>query len=61
VTVPKNSVASCEEFYILVVEAHVVTAAMELFGMLTVEMSPQRLSFFRQDQRVLTLFKGEKF
>ena len=37
---PKNAVAQCEEFFLLVVKAHIVCAAMTLFGMTTVDNEP---------------------
>ena len=37
---PKNAVAQCEEFFLLVVKAHIVCAAMTLFGMIAVDSDP---------------------
>ena len=37
---PKNAVAQCEEFFLLVVKAHIVCAAMTLFGMTAVDSDP---------------------
>ena len=37
---PKNAVTQCEEFFLLVVKAHIVCAAMTLFGMASVEDDP---------------------
>ena len=33
VVTPKNDVAACEDFFLTVVEAHIISAAMELFEM----------------------------
>ena len=38
--IPKNAVTQCEEFFLLVVKAHIVCAAMTLFGMASVEDEP---------------------
>lgn len=37
---PKNNVTACEEFFQLVVEVHILSAAMEVFGMSSLEDEP---------------------
>ena len=42
---PSKSVASCEEFFLLVVEAHIIASAMKLFGMKNLDDSPSTVYF----------------
>jgi len=42
---PSKSVAPCEEFFLLVVETHILAAAMQLFGMSSLEDKPS-VQFF---------------
>lgn len=43
---PSKSVAACEEFFLLVVEAHILAAAMKTFGMLALDDTPSSKTFF---------------
>ena len=45
---PKESFTACEEFFILVVEAHVKAAALKVFGMKSTSETPCN-SFFPKD------------
>lgn len=45
VSVPKNNVAACEEFFLLVVEAHILAAAMSVFGMTNLSDAPSKTFF----------------
>ena len=42
---PSTSVAPCEEFFLVVVEAHVLAAAMHLFRMISLEDTPSERFF----------------
>lgn len=42
---PKKDVAACEDFFELVVEAHIVTAAMKAFNMSSVNVTPSSQHF----------------
>ena len=42
---PANDVTACEEFFVLVVEAHIVTAAMTIFGMSAIDYCPGGVYF----------------
>lgn len=45
VNVPKNNVAACEEFFLLVVEAHILAAAMSVFSMANLSDVPSKTFF----------------
>ena len=45
VNVPKNNVAACEEFFLLVVEAHILAAAMSVFSMANLTDVPSKTFF----------------
>ena len=42
---PSKSVTTCEEYFVLVVEAHILQAAMTLFGMKSLEDTPNEKYF----------------
>ena len=42
---PEKAVTACEEFFLLVVEAHICTAAMKLFGMSSLKDEPSSAHF----------------
>ena len=42
---PTNNLTACEEFFLLVVEAHILTATMSVFGMKTIEDRPSNTLF----------------
>ena len=52
---PSKSVSPCEEFFQLVVEAHVLTAAMQLFGMTSVNDTPSSTFFPEGSSRLDSL------
>ena len=43
---PVRAVSACEEFFVLVAEAHIVTAAMAAFNMASTDEAPSSLQFF---------------
>ena len=43
---PKNDVAASEEFFTLVTEAHILSAAMSVFGMKSVDDEPPESCYF---------------
>ncbi len=43
---PSDNMTACEDFFLLVVEAHILTAAMTVFGMRSVDDQPSS-AFFR--------------
>ena len=43
---PMNAVEACEDFFLLVVESHVLAAAMALFGMVATDNTPSNKQFF---------------
>ena len=45
VVTPKNDVAACEDFFLTVVEAHIISAAMELFEMAKMDDVPSFTHF----------------
>ena len=45
VSIPKNNVAACEEFFLLVVEAHILAAAMSVFSMTNLSDAPSKTFF----------------
>ena len=49
---PSNNVTACEEFFILVVEAHILAACMEVFGMSSLDDTPST-EFFPEESRQL--------
>ena len=53
VTKPEKSVSACEEFFLLVVEGHICTAAMQLFNMSSLDDEPS-LQYFPQESMKLT-------
>lgn len=42
---PKDNFTACEEFFLLIVEAHIVAAALKVFSMATVNDSPSKVLF----------------
>lgn len=42
---PTGAVTACEDFFVLVVEAHILSAAMTVFGMATVKDEPEKTFF----------------
>jgi len=42
---PSNNVTACEDFFLMVVEAHILSAAMKVFEMKSVEDTPVRRLF----------------
>ncbi len=49
---PSKSVTACEEFFLLVVEARILTAAMQVFGMSTLEDKPSTQFFPENSSRL---------
>ena len=43
---PKSNIAACEEFFLLVVEAYILLAAMEVFEMSTLDSTPANTKLF---------------
>lgn len=41
-----KDVAACEEFFNLIVEAHILSAAMTTFGMKSIDEEPQNATYF---------------
>ena len=52
---PSKSVAPCEEFFTLVVEAHILAAAMNLFGMKSLDDTPSEEFFPTESLELDTL------
>ena len=46
---PTRDVTACEEFFLLVVEAHILYAAMDTFGMTSIDDVPSNTDFFPEE------------
>ena len=46
---PTKNVAACEEFFLLVVEAHILSAAMQVFDMSTLDSIPSNTELFPKE------------
>lgn len=57
---PSKSVASCEEFFLLVVEAHILVAAMKLFNMSALTDKPNSPTFFPEGSSELDSLKRKE-
>ena len=50
---PKSNIAACEEFFLLVVEAYILLAAMEVFEMSTLDSTPANTKLFPEESSQL--------
>ena len=50
---PTRDVTACEEFFLLVVEAHILYAAMDTFGMTSIDEVPSNTDFFPEEATTL--------
>lgn len=55
---PKNNVSACEDFFLLVAEGHILTAAMKVFKMDNTEATPQVSQYFPKG--CVNLDEGQK-
>ena len=58
---PTRDVTACEEFFLLVVEAHILYAAMDTFGMTSIDDVPSNTDFFPEEATTLIQFKDEMY
>lgn len=50
---PKKAVNACEEFFLLVVEAHILSSAMMMFGVAGIDCEPTSRQYFPVDSQKL--------